>query len=149
MKIKLKIITPEKEIFSEEVDQATFTTKDGEITVLSHHIPLITILVPGELRYKKNGQESILAVAGGFVEVKPDNSVSVLADTAEYAGEIDLTQAKEAHQRAQKVMQKARDKEAVDYTALQSVLEKELNRIRVGKKYRKPSKQPQVKTEEV
>lgn len=140
--ISFKIITPEKVVFEDSIDQVTMMTREGEITVLPRHIPLVTILQPGELRCKKGSEEYSLAVSGGFVEVRPDNSVIVLADTAERAEEIDVTRAEEAHQRALKLMSEARDKEEVDYAALQAKLEKEFARLRVGNKYRKlPPKQ--------
>ena len=87
--LKFRIVTPERVVFEEEVGQVTMMTRNGEITVLPHHLPLVTILEPGELRYKKNNEEHFLAVSGGFVEVKSDNTLSILADTAERADEID------------------------------------------------------------
>jgi len=134
--LDFKIITPEKEIFSEAVEQVTFFTRDGEITVLPHHIPLVTILQPGELRYIKNGQEEVMAVATGFAEVRLDNSLIILADAAEHAKEIDETRAEKARQRALEAMEKARGEESVDYVALQAQLEKAMNRLRVKKKYK-------------
>ena len=119
------------------MDQVSLTTPDGEITVLPNHIPLVTLVVAGELRYKKNGQEFFMAVSGGFTEVRGDNTLVVLADTAESAHEIDVTRAQSAHDRAQKLMTEARSREDVDYAAIRSKLEKELARLRVGNKYRK------------
>lgn len=132
-----KIITPERVIFSEEVGQITLPTQDGEITVLPRHIPLVTLLTAGELRYLKNGVEYPIAVSSGFAEVRPDNSVVILADTAEHAAEIDLTKAQEAHDRAAKLMSEPRRFEEVEFAVLQSKMEKELARLKVGKKYRK------------
>ncbi len=132
-----KITTPERQVFADEVDQVSMMTKDGEITVLPHHIPLVTLLKPGELRYKKDGEEHAIAISGGFAEVRPDNSLIILADTAEHATEIDLTRAEAARDRAHKLMEGARNKEDVDYTTLAAKMEKELARLRVGKKYRK------------
>src|SRR3989339_1875924 len=103
-KLKFKIITPEREIFSDVIEQVSLMTRDGEITILPGHIPLVSILQAGELKYKKNGQENILAVSGGFVEVRGDNEIVILADTAEMAQEINLKRAEEAHERAKKVM---------------------------------------------
>ena len=136
-KISFKIITPERVIFEDQVDQVSLPTPDGEITVLPDHIPLVSVLQPGELRCKKGNTEYSLAVSGGFCEVRPDNSLVVLADTAERAEEIDIVRAEEAHQRALKLMAEARDKESVDYAALQAKLEKEFARLRVGNRYRK------------
>ncbi len=80
--MRFKIVTPEREVFADDVESVSLITKDGEITVLPHHITLVTILLPGEIRYKKNGEELFIAVSGGFAEVRPDGSVVVLADTA-------------------------------------------------------------------
>ncbi|MFA6105119.1 MAG: F0F1 ATP synthase subunit epsilon [Patescibacteria group bacterium] len=135
--MKFQIVTPEKTVSSDEIEQVSLPTLDGEITVLPKHIPLVTILKPGELRYKKNGEEFILAVSGGFVEVRDDGSVIVLADTAEHAAEIDLVRAGEAKERASKTMSEARHREHVSFEALESQLEKQLARLRVGNKYRK------------
>ena len=132
-----QITTPERQVFADEVTQVSLMTTMGEITVLPHHIPLVCNLVPGEVKYKKNDQELSIAVSGGFAEVRPDGSVVILADTAEHAHEIDLTRAEEARARAAKLMEEARDKEDVNYTALAAQMEKELARLRVGKKYRK------------
>lgn len=132
-----KIITPERTVFSEEVTQVSLPTSEGEITVLSHHIPLVTILKPGELRYAKDGAEHAIAVSGGFAEVRPENSLVILADTAEHAAEINLTRAQEAHDRAARLMAEPRRRDDVDYAALAGKIEKELARLRVGNKYRK------------
>lgn len=135
-KIDFKIITPEKSVFSEKVEQITMMTAEGEITVLPGHIPLVGILRPGELRFKKDGAEHPLAVSGGFVEVRPGNEVVILADTAERAEEINLERAEAAKERAEKLLLEARSKEDVDYTSLQAAMERALNRLRVAKKYR-------------
>ena len=135
--MQFQIITPERVVSSEEISQVSLPTAEGEITILNHHIPLITVLEPGELRYKKNNEEFSLAVSGGFVEVRENGTVIVLADTAEHAHEIDLARAAEAQERAAKLMQETRHKDEVDYSALQVQMEKELARLRVGNKYRK------------
>lgn len=136
-KIKFQIITPERVVFSEEVEQVSMMTAMGEITVLPHHLPLVTVLKPGELRYKKNGEEKIIAVSGGFAEVKPDNSLVILADTAEHAEEINLARAEEAKTRAEKLMREDRSKEDVDYVSLQAAVERALTRLKVAQKYKK------------
>lgn len=137
VQLTFQIITPERVVFSDHVDQVSLMTTTGEITVLPHHIPLVTVLQPGELRYKKNGVEFPLAVSGGFAEIKADNSLVILADTAEHATEIDLSRAEAARDQALKTMQSARFTDDVGYAALQSALERALNRVKVGNKYRK------------
>lgn len=135
--MKFQIITPERVVFTDEVSQLTIMTASGEITILPHHLPLVSVIKPGELRYKKNNDEYAVAVSGGFVEVRPDNTVVVLADTAEHAHEIDLTRAEAARAKAAKLMEEARGKESVDYAAMQVALERALTRIKVANKYRK------------
>lgn len=135
--LNFKIITPDKVVFSESVDQVSLMTTTGEITVLSHHIPLVTNLKPGEVRYKQNGEEKVLAVAGGFAEVRPGNELVVLADSAEYAHEINVEKAEEARARAEKLLQETVHKDDMEYAAIQAMIEKEVNRVKVGKKYRK------------
>jgi len=135
-KLKFKIITPEREVFSDEIDQVSLMTIDGEITILPEHIPLVSILKPGELKYKKDGKDEILAVSGGFIEVKDDNSVYILADTAEMAKEIDVERAKEAIKRAEKSMEETRNEENIDFTALKADLQRAMNRMKIGKKYK-------------
>lgn len=135
--MQFQIITPERVVFSEEIDQISMMTEDGEITVLPHHIPLVTNLKPGELRYKQNNEEKFVAISGGFGVVRDDGSVVVLADTAEHAADIDLARAEEARARAAKLMEESRQKDSVDFSRLAAQLEKELNRVRTAKRYRK------------
>lgn len=136
-KIKFQIITPERVVFTDEIDQITAMTKDGEITVLPGHLPIITVLQPGELKCKKGAEEFPMAVSGGFLEVRPDNSVIVLADTAERVEEIDIARAEAAKERALKTMQEERKLDSAEYATLQATLEKALTRLKVGNKYRK------------
>lgn len=135
--MQFQIITPERVVSSEDVEQVSVPTIDGEITVLKNHIPLITVLKPGELKYSKNGEEFSIAVSGGFCEIRENGEVVVLADTAEHAHEIDLLRAEEARERAAKLMSESRHQEHVDFEAIESQIEKELARINVGNKYRK------------
>lgn len=135
--MQFQIVTPERVVFSDNVEQVSMMTEDGEITVLPHHIPLVSTLKPGELRYKKQGEEFAIAVSGGFGVVRENDTIMILADTAEHPEEINLARAEEARARAVKLMEDVRSKEHVDYSLLQIKLEKELNRLRVGNKYRK------------
>ncbi len=100
MPIKLEVVTAERLVLSDQVDMVIAPGSEGELGILSHHTPLMTMLKPGELRYKKGNEEASLAVTGGFLEVRPDH-VIVLADAAERADEIDATRAEAARKRAQ------------------------------------------------
>ena len=136
MTLKLKIATPEKVIYENEVDQVSTPTMEGEITVLPHHIPLISVLSAGELKIKDNSGEQVMALAGGFLEVRANNELVILADNAERVAEIDLERAEKARQRAEEQMSKLKNVEDVDFAKLQAVIDREMNRIRVGKKYK-------------
>ena len=137
MLIKFKIVTPERVVYEDAVDQVTVPTTEGEITVLPNHIPLVSILRPGELLIKKGNDEKNIAVSSGFVQVNK-NEVIILADTAEHAEEIDEKRAKEGHERARNLMQEMKNSEDVSYVNLSAKLEKELARLKVArkKKYR-------------
>jgi F-type H+-transporting ATPase subunit epsilon len=98
--IKLDIVTAERVVYSAEVDEVVAPGAEGQLGILPRHAPLMTILQAGELIVKKGGQEEILAISGGFLEVRPDH-VIVLADQAERAEEIDAARAEEARKRAE------------------------------------------------
>jgi F-type H+-transporting ATPase subunit epsilon len=100
MTIRLDIVTVERAVFSDDVDMVTAPGKEGQLGILPHHAALMTTLNPGDLIAKKSGEEYILAISGGFLEVR-GNRVIVLADTAERAEEIDISRAEAAKRRAQ------------------------------------------------
>ena len=74
--LKLEIVTPEEKIYSEDVEMVTLPGSEGELGVYPKHVPLLTTLVPGELRVLKNGRETAMAIGEGFVEIRAD-AVSV------------------------------------------------------------------------
>ncbi len=100
MAIRLEIVTAERQVYSEDVDVIVAPGIDGELGILPRHAPLLTVLKPGEIMVRKEGEESTIAVSGGFLEVLGEK-VTILADTAERAEEIDLERAEEALERAQ------------------------------------------------
>ncbi|MBI3742130.1 MAG: F0F1 ATP synthase subunit epsilon [Chloroflexi bacterium] len=103
-KIKLDIVTMERLLISEQVDYVSAPGVDGIVGILPRHTPLLTALAFGELRYKKDGAEFSFAIGGGFMEVRPDQ-VTVLADVAEQADEIDDVRAEAARKRAAESLQ--------------------------------------------
>ena len=111
------------------------TTK-GEIGVLPNHLPLVSLLQAGEIRIKKGNEETSLAVSSGYIEVQK-NKVTVLADSAERAEEIDMERAEDGRKKAEELMKSKDAAEGVDYTALVAKMEKELARLRIGKKRKK------------
>ena len=99
MSIKVDVVTPERQIISTEVDMITLPGADGQMGIMGGHAPLLTTLDIGEIILHKGTDAEFLAVAGGVVEVRPDK-VTVLADVAEYADEIDIERAEAARERA-------------------------------------------------
>ena len=81
--------------------------------------------------------EQIIAVEGGFLEVKANNEIIILADSAERADHIDIEQAEAARKRAEGQMEAVKGQEDVDYAKLQAIIDREMNRIKIGKKYKK------------
>ena len=134
MKIKFKIVTPERTVFEDQIDQVTLPTQEGEITVLPEHIPLIAVLAPGELTVKQDGKEIAMAVSGGIIEVRK-NELTILADTAERAEEIDIKRAEEARERAEKLKDEKIRMDETEYAAVAALMERNLARIKVAKKH--------------
>jgi F-type H+-transporting ATPase subunit epsilon len=102
--MKVEIITAEQVVYSEDVDVLVAPGIDGELGILPQHAPLMTMLQPGEVRVRKDGGEVSMAVSGGFLEVMA-NKVTILADAAERADEIDEARAAEAMKRAEERVQ--------------------------------------------
>jgi len=134
--LKFKIVTPEKVIYENEISQVSVPTMSGEITILPNHIPLVSVLKAGELRIKDKDGEHNMAVSGGFLEVRGNNEIVILADHAERVADIDLQKAEEARQRAEEQMKNIKNVQDVDYARLQAVIDREVNKMRVAKKYR-------------
>ncbi len=100
MPMQLQIITAEREVFSGEVDAMVVPGVAGQLGILPNHAPLMTLLQPGELMVRAGGEESFLALSGGYIEVL-GNQVIILADAAEDVDEIDEARAQEAMEQAQ------------------------------------------------
>jgi len=132
--MKLRIITPEKLVFEDDIDQVTLPTKEGEITVLPHHIPLVSIIQPGEILIKKKNQDISLAVSGGMLQVRPDEII-LLADSAERVEEISEERAEQARQRAVTLLEEKRH-DVTEYAQLAAKIEKETARIKIARKHR-------------
>ena len=128
MPLTLEIITGERRLLrQEDVDEVIAPGSLGELGILPNHAPLITSLAPGELRVKTGGSEEEFFVSGGFLEVNSDE-VTVLADAAEFGGEIDAERAEAARQRALERLEQATD---ADRARAQAALSRSLQRLRV------------------
>lgn len=131
--LKLEIITPEKAVFKDQVDAITIPGSLGSFQVLKNHAPLISNFEIGVIKIKKNDDISHFTTSGGTVEVN-NNSVLVLADSAENVNDIDLNRAEQAQIRAEERLSQ-KQKEDIDEARAQAALQRALNRINASKKY--------------
>jgi len=132
MPLQLEIVTPEGLQYSDAVDAVNVPGIEGELGILPHHAPLVSLLGAGELRIRKSGAEESFAIVGGFVQVRPDKVV-VLAETADLAGEIDLEKAQAARREAEKLLEGGYS-EGADLSAARAALQQALLRIRVAER---------------
>jgi len=130
--LHLEIVTPEQKVYSEDVDSVVIPGVEGELGVLPQHVPLMTQLLPGELRVLKGGEELRLAVGEGFVEIGADK-VAVLTDMAIKESEIDESAAEDAVKRAEEAMKDSKlgDEE---YATVKASLQKSLALVRVKRR---------------
>jgi F-type H+-transporting ATPase subunit epsilon len=132
-KLALEIVTPDRALVREDVDEVQLPGQEGYFGVLPGHTPLLAMLTVGELWYRIGQEKHYLAIAGGFVEVLPDR-VTVLAQIAERAHEIDVARAEAARQRAQeRLAPPARD---IDLDRARIALSKSLIRLQVATRAR-------------
>ena len=142
MPLHLQIVTPEKKAFEGDVDEVIVPGSEGELGILPHHAPLISLLGQGVLRLKQGGQEQEFAIFGGFLQVRPDRVV-VLAETADMGSEIDLERAQRARREAEKMLQGGLAEE-IDLSLARAALQRALIRIRIAE--RRPSEAPRRHT---
>src|SRR5215213_4825913 len=104
MPLRLDIVTAEREVLREEgLDIVVAPGSEGQLGILPQHAPLMTMLEPGELLTRRGNEETLIAISGGFLEVR-DDVVTILADTAEQSEEIDIERAQAARQRAEQLL---------------------------------------------
>jgi F-type H+-transporting ATPase subunit epsilon len=132
MPIRLEIVTPERLAYADEVDAVILPGSEGELGVLPHHAPLISLLGAGELRFRRGATEETFAIVGGFVQVLPDKVV-VMAETADLAAEIDIERAQEARREAERALE-AGLVESADLAQARAALQAALVRIRVAER---------------
>ena len=133
MTLHLEIVTPERLAYSDDVDMVLVPGSEGELGILPHHTPLVSLLGYGELKIRKGGQEESFAIVGGFLQVRPDKVV-VMAETASLASEIDLERAQEARKEAERALESG-FKEGSDLSSARAALAQALLRIRVGERH--------------
>ena len=129
--LKLEIVTPEKRVVGTEADSVTVPTASGEAGILPNHAPLISALKPGVLAYTSRGTTEKIAISGGFVEVNNDK-VSVLADAAETAGEIDANAARAERDEVEKAITAAAGQSVEQTEALRDQLDSANARLQLA-----------------
>lgn len=131
--INLKIVTPEKEIYNETVDQVNAFTEQGEIGILPNHVNLMTKLEPGELKIKKGGKTTFMATGDGFLQVG-SNSITIMTDMAVDEAEINEKAVEEAKKRAEQALEQKLSNE--EYAETLAILEKSLAQLKVKRRHK-------------
>jgi F-type H+-transporting ATPase subunit epsilon len=136
--LHFEIITPERQVYEDDVDMVVAPASEGYVGILPHHAPFFTTLGDGELKITKGGVEETRAVFGGFMDVRGDRVV-VLTDAAEHPEEIDARRAQEARDKAQQALA-AGTLSAADEQRARAALQRALVRLRVseGRRRRRP-----------
>jgi F-type H+-transporting ATPase subunit epsilon len=140
MPLTVEIVTAERVVSVEQgVDVLVAPGSEGQLAILPHHAALMTTLDYGELLFRRGQEESTFAISGGFMEVRRDR-VTVLADRAEAADEIDASRAEAARARAEERLSRVREQSArdVDVARAQAALQRSLLRLRVVQRRRRP-----------
>ena len=132
MPLNVEIVTAEQIVYSQEgVDEVVAPGAEGQFAVLPEHAAFITTLVPGEMRIIKGTEEELMAITGGFLEVRNDRIV-ILADAAERVEEIDVARAEAARRKAEEALQERR--ELVDLAQTEASLARAVARLRVAER---------------
>ncbi len=123
-KLHLRVVSPERTLLDEEVEEVVLPTVTGQIAILPHHMPLVAELTHGDIIVKTAGKSKVALVYGGFVYVKENGEVMILADSADHLHELNQTEIMKAKERAEKALDTAKDNKE-----LIAVSEAELARI--------------------
>jgi F-type H+-transporting ATPase subunit epsilon len=137
--IKLEIVSAERVVYAEDVEAVIAPGVEGQLGILPHHAPLMTILQAGELRVRRGAEEDIMVISGGFLEVRPDR-VIVLADSAERAEEIDVERAEAARQRAEQRLKERGVTPGLDEARVEAALRRAVARLSVAEKIKRRRK---------
>lgn len=139
----LEVITPDKKVLSEEIEELTINTPNGQIGILPHHVHLVTKVIPGEMIVKTKGKQQYFAITGGFLEVNNDQ-VTILADYAVHSEEIEVEKVLEAKKRAEEVLKKTKEKVSEkDFAIAQADLRRAVLELHVANRRRRQRSIPQ------
>ncbi len=135
MTIRCEIVSQDRVVFQDDVDIVVLPGTEGVMGILPHHAPVLTVLQYGIVTVRKQGEEQIFTVAGGFAEVQPDQ-VTVLADAAENVAEINIERAEAAKRRAEEVLKEGVQMDTDEYLAVQAALRRSSLRLSAAQRYR-------------
>jgi len=128
--MQANVVTPDGTVFEGQVELVSVKTTEGEIGIMPMHLPLVSPLAIGAVRITKDNKKELIAVSGGFIEVRPDE-VNILAESAELPSQIDIARARAAKERAERRLEQAK-KENIDYKRAELALKRAVNRLRVS-----------------
>lgn len=135
MKLSLQILTPDREVLKEDVDEVLVPTVNGELGILPNHVSLLTQITPGELVIVNGGKRNSYAITGGYLEVN-NNQVNVLGDYAIRSEDIEVSKAEEAKKKAETMM---KDKESnVEFAEIEAQLRRSLLELKVAQRRKRP-----------
>lgn len=129
-KVKVSVVTPDGPVYNGEAEMVSVKGIGGELGILPNHIPFVTPLTINPIRLLNDGKTDLIAVHGGFIEVRPDQ-ITILAQAAELPSEIDVERARRAKERAEKRLQQA-NQEKIDFVRAENALKRALNRLEVA-----------------
>jgi len=130
--LTVSIVTPDGPVYESDVEMVSTKAKSGELGILPGHIPMVAPLEIGAVRLMKDGNTELVAVSGGFLEVRPEK-VTILAQAAEKSNEIDVERALQAKERAEKRLQESKQ-ENIDFKRAELALRRAMNRINVAER---------------
>jgi F-type H+-transporting ATPase subunit epsilon len=128
--IKVSVVTPDGPVYNAEVEMVSTKAQSGELGILPGHIPMVAPLEIAALRLKREGKTDFVAINGGFLEVRPDQ-VTILAQSAEKAEDIDVERALRAKERAEQRLRE-QHQESLDFRRAETALKRAINRINIA-----------------
>ncbi|WP_096203057.1 F0F1 ATP synthase subunit epsilon [Bacillus sp. FJAT-45350] len=130
--MNVNVVTPDGKVYDGDIEMVSVRAQSGELGILPRHIPLVAPLTIGAVRLKKGSTVDLVAVSGGFIEVRPDK-VTILAESAELPSDIDVARARAAKERAERRIEQAKQDE-IDFKRAQLALKRAVNRLEVSGK---------------
>lgn len=131
--LSLKIVSPEKLVFEDtELTSVTLPTEDGEITILPGHIPLVAVIMPGEIVVRKKGSETSLVTTKGFIKLEKSGEIFVLSDYAVRSEDVEIAKAEEAKKKAEMAMKEKLSEK--DFVIAEAELRKTLLELKVAQR---------------